>query len=63
MEKSKKSINMEGGFFLWRVEFFKIGKRDFTFIRGMRVQGVGFQGKNCFTKLVSNFSEIDFGFT
>ena len=22
------------------------------------LQGVGFQGKNCFTKLVSNFSEI-----
>ena len=22
-----------GDFFLWRVEFFKIGKRDFTFIR------------------------------
>ena len=36
-KKSKKSINMEGGFFLWRVEFFKIGKRDFTFIREMRV--------------------------
>ena len=32
-----KSINVEGGFFLWRVEFFKIGKRDFTFIREMRV--------------------------
>ena len=30
------SINLEG-FFLWRVEFFKIGKRDFTFIREMRV--------------------------
>ena len=28
---------MEGGFFLWRVEFFKIGKRDFTFIREWRV--------------------------
>ena len=24
------------------------------------LQGVGFQGKNCFTKLVSNVSEIDF---
>ena len=22
-----KSINVEGGFFLWKVEFFKIGKR------------------------------------
>ena len=22
-----KSINMEGDFFLWRVEFFKIGKK------------------------------------
>ena len=32
-----KSINVEGGFFLWRVEFFKIGKRDVTFIREMRV--------------------------
>ena len=32
-----KSINVEGGFFLWRVEFFKIGKCDFTFIREMRV--------------------------
>ena len=27
------------------------------------LQGVGFQGKNCFTKLVSNFSETDFGFS
>ena len=28
VEKSKKSINVEAGFFfLWRVEFFKIGKR------------------------------------
>ena len=27
----------KGGFFLWRVEFNKIGKRDFTFIREMRV--------------------------
>ena len=27
------------------------------------LQGVGFQGENCFTKLVSNFSEINFGFT
>ena len=25
------------------------------------LKGVGFQGKNCFTKKVSNFSEIDFG--
>ena len=32
MENSKKSINVEGGFF-----FFKISKRDFTFIREMRV--------------------------
>ena len=32
-----KLINVEGGFFLWRVEFFKIGKCDFTFIREMRV--------------------------
>ena len=33
-----KSINVEGRiFFLWRVEFFKMGKRDFTFIREMRV--------------------------
>ena len=26
-----------GGIFLWRVDSFKIGKRDFTFIREMRV--------------------------
>ena len=26
-KKSKESINVEGGFFLWRVEFFNIGKR------------------------------------
>ena len=31
---------MEGGFFLWRVEFLKIGKRDFMFIREMRVDGL-----------------------
>ena len=29
-----------GGFFFWRVEFFKIGKRDFTFNREMRVQSM-----------------------
>ena len=39
-KKSKKSINVEGGFFLWRVEFFKIGKRDFTFINEMRVPDI-----------------------
>jgi hypothetical protein len=32
-----KSINVEEDFFLWRVEFFKIGKRDFMFSREMRV--------------------------
>ena len=32
-----KSMNVEGEFFLWRVEVFKIGKRDVTFIREMRV--------------------------
>ena len=32
MEKSKKSINVEGGF------FFKINKRDSTIIREMRVK-------------------------
>ena len=26
------------------------------------LKGVGFQGKNCFTKMALNFSEIDFGF-
>ena len=36
-KKSMKSINIEGGFFFWRVEFFKISKHDFTFIREMRV--------------------------
>ena len=33
-----KSINLEGGFFLWRLECFQIGKRDVTFIREMRVR-------------------------
>ena len=42
VEKSKKSINVEGGFFLWSVEFFKIGKRDVTFIREMRVHSLIF---------------------
>ena len=27
------------------------------------LQGVRFQGKNFFTKMVSNFSEINYGFT
>ena len=27
------------------------------------LQGVGFHGKTCFIKMVSNFSEINFGFT
>ena len=40
-KKSKKSINVEGGFFfLWRVEFFKIGKHDYTFIKEMRVHWI-----------------------
>ena len=50
-KKSKESINMEGGFFLWRVEFFKIGKRDFTFIREMRVlmdYSLSKKPKSCF---------------
>ena len=46
-----KSINMEGGFFLWRVEFFKIGKRDFTFIREMRVDEKTWGGKTFSKKL------------
>ena len=29
---------MEGGFFLWRVKFFKIGRVGPTFIRETRVQ-------------------------
>ena len=37
---------MEGGFFLWRMEFFKVGKCDFTFIRAMRVATVKFLIKN-----------------
>ena len=39
VEKSKKSINVQGGFLICvsRVEFFKIGKRDVTFFREMRV--------------------------
>ena len=32
-----KSIYVEGGFFLWKVEFFKIHRHDFMFIRKMRV--------------------------
>ena len=36
-KKSKKSINVEGGIFMCRVEFFKIGTRDFKFIREMRL--------------------------
>ena len=37
--KTIQEINKHGGvdFFLQRAEFFKIGKRDFTFIREMRV--------------------------
>ena len=27
------------------------------------LQGVAFQGKNCLTKMVPNFSETDFGFS
>ena len=33
----EKTILQGGIFFLWRVEFFKIGKRDFKFIRERRV--------------------------
>ena len=40
-KKSKKSINMEGGFF-----FFKISKCDFTFIREMREVTFKFLIKN-----------------
>ena len=34
---SALEINKRGGGFLWREEFFKIGNRDFTFIREMRL--------------------------
>ena len=37
MEKSKKSINVEGGNVPGGWIFFKINKRDSTFIREMRV--------------------------
>ena len=37
-----KSINVQGGFMLCRVEFLKIGKRDVTFIRERRVPSKGF---------------------
>ena len=40
-KKSKESINVEGGFFLWGVECFKICKREFTFIRETRVSQEG----------------------
>ena len=33
----EKTILQGGIFFLWRVEFFKIGKRDFMFIKEVRV--------------------------
>ena len=37
IEKFCNKVNKRGGgFFLCRVEFFKIGKRDLTFIREMR---------------------------
>ena len=36
--KTKMDFDKCGkGIFLWRLEFFKIGKHDFTFIREMRV--------------------------
>ena len=41
--------------------FFLVVYEPYRVLEGL--QGVGFQGKNCFTKLVSNFSEINFGFT
>ena len=39
IRKFCNEINKRGGvILLWRVEFLKIGKRDFTFIREMRVR-------------------------
>ena len=40
--------------------FFLVVYEPYRVLEGL--QGVGFQGTNCFTKLDSNFSEIDFGF-
>ena len=40
------------------VQYFKISNSVYG-----ACKGVVFQGKNCFTKMASNFSDIDFGFT
>ena len=42
-------------------KFFLVVYEPHRELRGL--QGVGFQGKNCFIKMVPNFSEINFGFT
>ena len=40
---------------------FLVVYEPYRVLRGL--QGVGFRGKECFTKMVSNFSEINSGFT
>ena len=46
-----------GGNFFWRVEFFKNGKHEFTFIREMRVKHFKQIGpKNLFLKPVNIFN-------
>ena len=36
-KRTKESINLEGGFFLWRVEFFKLVSVGSMIIKEMRV--------------------------
>ena len=55
-----KSVNVQGGFlFCARVEFSKIGKRDVTFIREMRVAKIS---KYKTSEFLLNVLEIHFHF-
>ena len=46
-------------FFLWRAEFFKIGKRDFMVIREMRVSKMTIlDAPICITQVLTNSAHI-----
>ena len=62
MKKLTENINMTFWYLPRSINtIFLVVYEPYKVLEGL--QGVGFQGKNCFTKMVSNFSETDFGFS
>ena len=62
LKKWAKNIKIQIYYLSWSIDtIVLVVYEPHRVLRGL--QGVGFQGKKCFTKMVSNFFEINFGFT